>query len=102
MPSKYHFGWKGCYITKLTQIKLQISADVVLIQLYFVSIIREHSFFVKNSIGLFKEVTKKNESSTRDIVCMDFSKVFDKDPHGRLVQKDWAHGIQRILNWTQI
>jgi len=37
-----------------------------------------------------------------DVVYMDFSKAFDKVPHGRLVQKVKLHGIRGELGrWIQ-
>eukprot|EP00061_Rhincodon_typus_P013527 g39944.t1 len=42
-----------------------------------------------------KEVTSYTEEDTAsDVVYIDFCKAFDKVPHGRLVQKLRAHGIQ--------
>jgi len=46
----------------------------------------------------------KDEGRTVDVVYMDFSKVFDKVPHGRLMQKVGRHGIEGnlavwIRNW---
>ena len=35
-----------------------------------------------------------HEGSAVDVVYMDFSKAFDKVPHGRLMKKVRAHGIQ--------
>ena len=35
-----------------------------------------------------------DEARAVDVVNMDFSKVFDKVPHGRLVQKVKSHGIK--------
>eukprot|EP00061_Rhincodon_typus_P004726 g23288.t1 len=41
-----------------------------------------------------KEVTKViDESRSVDVVYMEFSKTFDKVPHGRLIQKLKMHGI---------
>jgi len=46
------------------------------------------------TIGPFEEVTKyMDEGRAVDVVYMDFSKVFDKVPHGRLMQKVRRHGI---------
>ena len=37
-----------------------------------------------------------------DVVYMDFSKAFDKVPHGRLVQKIKSHGIRgELARWIQ-
>eukprot|EP00061_Rhincodon_typus_P002486 g17699.t1 len=45
-------------------------------------------------IEFFEEVTKMiAEGKAVDVVYMDFSKAFDKVPHGRLVQKVKSHGI---------
>ena len=42
-----------------------------------------------NLTGFFKEVTKMiDEGRAVDVLYMDFSKAFDKAPHGRLVQMD--------------
>ena len=47
---------------------------------------------------------KMIEGRAVDVVYMDFSKAFDKVPHGRLVQKVKSHGIRgelarQIQNW---
>ena len=49
-----------------------------------------------NLIAFFEGVTKKvDEGSAVDIIYMDFSKAFDKVPHGRLLHKVKSHlGIQ--------
>ena len=48
-----------------------------------------------NLIEFFEEVTKKvGEGSAVDVVYMDFSNVFDKIPHGRLLHKVNSHGIR--------
>ena len=58
-----------------------------------------------NLIEFFEHVTKcVDEGSVVDVVYMDFSKTFDKVPHGRLIKKVNAHGIQGDLtrwihNW---
>ena len=50
---------------------------------------------VSHLIEFFEGVTKKvDEGSAVDVVYMDFSKDFDKVPHGRLVSKVRPHGIQ--------
>jgi len=51
----------------------------------------------------FEGVTKKvDEGSAVDIVCIDFSKAFDRVPHGRLLHKVKSHGIQgEVTNWIQ-
>ena len=38
-----------------------------------------------------------DEGRAVDVVYMDFSKAFDKVPHGRLVQKVKLHGIR--VSW---
>ena len=54
-------------------------------------------------ISFFEGVTKKvDEGSAVDIVCMDFSKAFDKVPHGRLLHKVKSHGIQgEVSKWME-
>jgi len=47
-----------------------------------------------NLFEFFEEVTKMIEGRAVDVVHMDFSKAFDKFPHGRLVQKVKFHGIK--------
>ena len=43
-----------------------------------------------------------DEGRAVDVVYMDFSKAFDKVPHGRLVQKVKSHGIKGELDrWVQ-
>jgi len=70
----------------------------------------QHSFVsgkscLTNLVEFFEGVTKKvDEGSAVDVVYMDFSKTFDKVPHGRLLHKVKSHGIQGevdkwILNW---
>ena len=56
-----------------------------------------------NLIEFFKEVTKMiDEDRAMDVVYMDFSKAFDKVPHGRLVQKVKSHGIRdELARWIQ-
>ena len=48
-----------------------------------------------NLIEFLEEVTKMiDEGRAVDVVYMDFTKAFDKVPHGRLVQKVKSHGIR--------
>ena len=56
-----------------------------------------------NLIEFFEGVTKKvDEGSAVDVVYMDFSKAFDKVPHGRLLHKVKSHGIQgEVAKWIQ-
>jgi len=56
-----------------------------------------------NLIRFFKEVTKIiDEGRAVDVVYMDFSKAFDKVPHGRQVQKVRLHGIRgELAKWIQ-
>ena len=43
-----------------------------------------------------------NRNKAVDVVYMDFSKAFDKVPHGRLVQKVKLHGIRgELARWIQ-
>eukprot|EP00061_Rhincodon_typus_P002233 g16952.t1 len=43
-----------------------------------------------------------DEGKTVDVVSMDFGKVFDKVPHGRLVQKVKSHAIRgELARWIQ-
>ena len=43
-----------------------------------------------------------DEGSAVDVIYMEFSKAFDKVPHGRLIQKVRRHGIQGSLaRWIQ-
>ena len=47
-----------------------------------------------NLLEFFEEVTRKvDEGKAVDVVCLDFSKAFDKVPHGRLVRKVQSLGI---------
>ena len=49
-------------------------------------------------IEFFEVVTRcVDKDSVVDVVCTDFSKAFDKVPHGRLVKKINSHGIQSNL-----
>eukprot|EP00061_Rhincodon_typus_P004406 g22496.t1 len=61
---------------------------------------------VVNAVPLFKKVARDNPGNYRpevtkvidegravDIAYMDFSKAFDKEPHGRLIQKIKMLGI---------
>ena len=56
-----------------------------------------------NLIELFEGVTKKvDEGTAVDVVYMDFSKAFDKVPHGRLLHQVNSHGIQgEVSKWIQ-
>ena len=37
-----------------------------------------------------------------DVIYLDFQKAFDKVPHGRLLTKLLAHGIDgNVLKWTE-
>ena len=69
---------------------------------------RQHGFVkgrscLTNLIEFFEEVMKMiDEFRTVDVVYMDFSKAFDKVPHGRLVQKVKSHGIRgELARWIQ-
>ena len=69
---------------------------------------RQHGFVkerscLTNLIEFFEEVTKMiDEGRAVDVVYMDFSKAFDKVPHGRLVQKVKLHGIRdELARWIQ-
>eukprot|EP00061_Rhincodon_typus_P007464 g29184.t1 len=61
---------------------------------------RQHGFergrsCLTNLIKFFEKVTKMiDDGKAVDVVYMDFSKAFDKVPHGRLVQKVKSHGIK--------
>jgi len=54
-------------------------------------------------IEFFEDVTKHiEEGRAVDVVYMDFSKAFDKVPHGRLIQKVRRHGVQgNLAVWIQ-
>ena len=54
-------------------------------------------------IEFFEEVTKMiDEGRAVDVVYMDFSKAFDKVPHGRLMQKVKSHEIRgELARWIQ-
>ena len=56
-----------------------------------------------NLIESFVEVTRcVDEGSVVDVVYMDFSKTFDKVPHGRLVKNVNSYGIQgNLRKWIQ-
>ena len=46
-----------------------------------------------NLIEFFEQVTKQvDEGKAVDVVYIDFSKAFDKVPHGKLVHKIRGHG----------
>ena len=69
---------------------------------------RQHGFVkgrscLTNLIEFFEEVTKMiDEGRAVGVVYMDFSKAFDKVPHGRLVQKVKSHGIKgELARWIQ-
>ena len=69
---------------------------------------RQHGFVkgrscLANLIELFEEVTKMiDEGRAVDVVYVDFSKAFDKVPHGKLVQKVKSHGIRgELARWIQ-
>ena len=50
-----------------------------------------------NLIEFFWGMTRcVDKDSAVDVVYMDFSKAFDKVPHGKLVKKINSHGIQVI------
>ncbi|MDZ1603208.1 reverse transcriptase family protein, partial [Klebsiella pneumoniae] len=54
-------------------------------------------------IAFFEEVTKQvDEGKPVDVVYMDFSKAFDKVPHGRLMEKVRRHGIVgNVASWIK-
>ena len=54
-------------------------------------------------IEFFEGITKKiDEGSAVDVIYMDFSKAFDKVPHGRLLHKVKSHGVQgEVSKWIQ-
>eukprot|EP00061_Rhincodon_typus_P015190 g42725.t1 len=56
-----------------------------------------------NLIEFFEEVTRRiDEGRAVDVIYMDFSKEFDKVPHGRLVNKFKSNGIQgELAIWIQ-
>ena len=56
-----------------------------------------------NLIEFFEGVTKKvDEGSAANVVYMDFSKAFDKVPHGRLLHKVKSHGSQgEVSKWIR-
>eukprot|EP00061_Rhincodon_typus_P008823 g31774.t1 len=70
---------------------------------------------VANVVPLFKKGTRDNPENHRpevmkvinegtavDVIYIDFSKAFDKVPHGRLIQKIKIHGIHGDLAvWIQ-
>eukprot|EP00061_Rhincodon_typus_P005695 g25524.t1 len=69
---------------------------------------RQHGFVwgmscLINLIKFFEEVTKMiDEGQVVDVIHMDFSKAFDKVPHGRLVQKVKSHLIRsELTRWIQ-
>ena len=51
----------------------------------------------------FEEVTNNvDEGSAVDVVYLDFSRAFDKVPHGRLLHEVKSHGIQgEVSKWIQ-
>jgi len=56
-----------------------------------------------NLLEFFEEVTRKvDEGKAVDVVYLDFSKAFDKVPHGRLVRKVQSLGIHgEVVNWIR-
>ena len=37
-----------------------------------------------------------------DIICLDFSKAFDKLPHRKLMKKNWGYGIRgKMYKWIE-
>ena len=59
-----------------------------------VNIICQGSSRLTNLVPFFEEVTRRvDEGNAVDGVYMNFSKVFDKVSHGRLVRKVKAHGF---------
>jgi len=56
-----------------------------------------------NLIEFFEEVTRNiDQGRAVDVVYMDFSKAFDKVPHGKLIQKVKSYGIQgELVRWIQ-
>ena len=69
---------------------------------------RQHGFVkgrscLTNLIEFFEELTRKiDQDKAVDVVYMDFSKAFDKVPHGRLIQKVKSYGIRgELVRWVQ-
>ena len=56
-----------------------------------------------NLLSFYRKVFETMDSGDRyDIVFLDFSKAFDRVPHGRLLSKVKAHGIGgKILGWIR-
>ena len=53
-----------------------------------------------NLIEFFEGVTKKvDEGSAVDVAYIDFSKAFDKVPHGRLLHKVKSHRTETDLTF---
>eukprot|EP00061_Rhincodon_typus_P003415 g20026.t1 len=51
------------------------------------------SCFTNMMIEFFEKVTKMIEGKAVDVAYIDFSKAFDKVPHGKEIQKVKSHGI---------
>jgi len=70
---------------------------------------RQHGFVkgrgsrLTNLIEFFEEVTRIiDQGRAVDVVYMDFSKAFDKVPHGRLIQKGKSYVIRgELVRWIQ-
>ena len=56
-----------------------------------------------NMLDFFETVIKDLDlGNSVDVVYLDFAKAFDKVPHGRLIRKLEAHGIQgKLLKWIE-
>ena len=56
-----------------------------------------------NLLEFFERATAEvDKGNPMDIVYLDFTKAFDKVPHGLLVNKLKAHGIKgRVLEWIK-
>ena len=76
---------------------------ILLISVFEMMSLADGTSCLTNLIEFFQEVTRcVDKGSAVDVVYMDFSKAFDKVPHGRLVKKVNSHGIQGdLIKWIQ-
>ena len=67
----------------------------------------QHGFSKKscltNLLSFYRKVFETLDSGDRyDIICLDFSKAFNRIPHRRLISKVRAHGIDgKVLEWIR-
>ena len=56
-----------------------------------------------NLLSLYNKVFEaEDRDENYDVIYLDFSKAFDKDPHQRLLLKLQAHGVEgKVLSWVK-